>query len=200
MNQAGNVIIVTLMWLAGCLPVVTIGTSTIAMYYATVKSIRHGEGYVTREFISAYRRNLKNGILMTVVFLVLGAVLAVDRMYMDQIGSAGAAAFSLGYTLLTLVVFALVIYVFPVMSRFTMKTWECFKLAALMVFRHLPFTVLFLALVVAGVCLVILVPAPMLFIIPGACCYGESFLMERLLKKYMAKPETEEEADKWYYK
>ena len=33
-----------------------------------------------------------------------------------------------------------------------------------------------------------------------ACCYGQSFLMERLLKKYMAKPQTEEEAEKWYYK
>lgn len=199
MNQAGNIIIVTLMWLAGCLPVVTIGTSTIAMYYTTVKSIRRGEGYVTGEFIRAYRRNLKNGIPMTIVFLLLAGVLAVDRIYMDQIPSATAAAFSLGYTLLILVVFALMIYVFPVMSRFTMKTWECFKLAALMVFRHLPFTVLFLALVTGGICLVILIPAPMLFVIPGTCCYGESFLMEKLLKKYMAAPKSEEEAERWYY-
>lgn len=200
MNQAGNVIIATLLWLLGCLPVVTIGTSTIALYYTTVKSIRRGEGYVSREFFGAYRRNLKNGIPMTVVFLLLGAVLAIDRMYVDQGQSAAAAAFSLGYTLLTLVVMSLAVYVFPVMSRFTMSAWECFRLALLMVFRHLPFTVILLGMAIGTVCLVLLIPAPMLFILPGACCYGQSFLMERLLKKYMAKPQTEEEAEKWYYR
>ena len=192
MNQAGNVIIATLLWLLGCLPVVTIGTSTIALYYTTVKSIRRGEGYVSREFFGAYRRNLKNGIPMTVVFLLLGVVLAIDRMYVDQGQSAAAAAFSLGYTLLTLVVMSLAVYVFPVMSRFTMSSWECF--------RHLPFTVILLGMAIGTVCLVLLIPAPMLFILPGACCYGQSFLMERLLKKYMAKPQTEEEAEKWYYR
>lgn len=44
MNQAGNVIIASLLWLVGCLPVVTIGTSTIALYYTTVKSVRRGRG------------------------------------------------------------------------------------------------------------------------------------------------------------
>lgn len=199
MNQAGNVIIATLLWLVGCLPIVTIGTSTIALYYTTVKSIRRGEGYVSREFFSAYRRNLKNGIPMTIVFLLLAAVLVIDRLYVDQ-GQSAVAAFSLGYTLLTLVVASLAVYVFPVMSRFTMSAWECFRLALLMVFRHLPFTVVLLRMQIASICLVVLIPAPMLFIIPGACCYGQSFLMERLLKKYMAKPQTEEEAEKWYYK
>ena len=199
MNQAGNVIIATLLWLVGCLPIVTIGTSTIALYYTTVKSIRRGEGYVSREFFSAYRRNLKNGIPMTIVFLLLAAVLVIDRLYVDQ-GQSAVAAFSLGYTLLTLVVASLAVYVFPVMSRFTMSAWECFRLALLMVFRHLPFTVALLRMQIASICLVVLIPAPMLFIIPGACCYGQSFLMERLLKKYMAKPQTEEEAEKWYYK
>ena len=123
----------------------------------------------------------------------------VDLVDVDQ-GQSAVAAFSLGYTLLTLVVASLAVYVFPVMSRFTMSAWECFRLALLMVFRHLPFTVVLLRMQIASICLVVLIPAPMLFIIPGACCYGQSFLMERLLKKYMAKPQTEEEAEKWYYK
>ena len=190
----------SILWIFLCLPVVTIGTSTIALYYTTVKSIRRGEGYVSREFFGAYRRNLKNGIPMTVVFLLLGVVLAIDRMYVDQGQSAAAAAFGLGYTLLTLVVMSLAVYVFPVMSRFTMSSWECFRLALLMVFRHLPFMVILLGMAIGTVCLVFLIPAPMLFILPGACCYGQSFLMERLLKKYMAKPQTEEEAEKWYYR
>lgn len=200
MNQVGNVIAVTLMWLVGCIPIVTIGTSTTAMYYTVVKSVRRGEGYVTKEFLGAYKRNLKNGILLTLVFLLLAGVLAVDRIYVDQAQTQTAAAMSLGYTLLILVVAALFLYIWPVMSRFTMGKWNCFRLALLMVFRHLPFTVVFLALWILGICLVWLIPVPMTFVVPGACCYVESLLMEKLLRKYMAKPETEEDLEKWYYK
>ena len=36
-NQIGNILLVSVLWLIGCIPVITIGTSTIAMYYAMVK-------------------------------------------------------------------------------------------------------------------------------------------------------------------
>lgn len=81
-----------------------------------------------------------------------------------------------------------------------MGKWDCFQLALLMVFRHLPFTVVFLALWILAICIVWLIPVPMIFVVPGACCYLESFLMEKLLRKYMMKPETEEDLEKWYYK
>ncbi len=200
MNQVGNVIAVTLLWLLGCLPIVTIGTSCIAMYYTMVKAVRHGEGYVSREFFGAYKRNLGNGIWLTIVFLLLAGVLAIDRIYMDQLGTGTANAMSLGYTLLILVAASVFLYIWPVVSRFTMGKWACFRLSLLMVFRHLPYTVLFLAMWILSICIVVLIPVPMTFIIPGGCCYLESFLMEKLLRKYMAKPETEEDLEKWYYK
>ncbi|MFR8246647.1 MAG: DUF624 domain-containing protein [Roseburia sp.] len=49
-NQIGNILLVSVLWLIGCIPVITIGTSTIAMYYAMVKAVRCEEGYVTKEF------------------------------------------------------------------------------------------------------------------------------------------------------
>ena len=45
-NQIGNILLVSVLWLIGCIPVITIGTSTIAMYYAMVKAVRCEEGYV----------------------------------------------------------------------------------------------------------------------------------------------------------
>jgi len=47
-NQIGNILLVSVLWLIGCIPVITIGTSTIAMYYAMVKAVRCEEGYVTK--------------------------------------------------------------------------------------------------------------------------------------------------------
>ena len=81
-----------------------------------------------------------------------------------------------------------------------MDAFSCFKLALFMVFKHLPTTILLLLIVTAGIVSALLIPVPMIFVMPGVCCYVGSFLMERILRKYMAKPETKEDEEKWYYR
>ena len=50
MTTTGNIILATILWIIGCIPVVTIGTSTAALYYTVVKSVRKDVGYVHSEF------------------------------------------------------------------------------------------------------------------------------------------------------
>lgn len=199
LNKVGNMIILSIFWLIGCIPIVTIGTSTIALYYTTAKVVRKEQGYVTKEFFESYKKNLKNGMLMTLFFLVVGAVLVLDRKAMAQSQSQAASILTMIYTLITLIVIGLFLYIFPVMSRFTFGKLEAFKLAIIMVFRHLPITVVLLLLTIVGIFVIGMVPIPMIFIIPGVFCYAGSFLMEKVLRKYMAEPETEEDKEKWYY-
>ena len=45
------------LWFLCCLPVVTIGASTTALYYTSVKAIRRNRGYVTKTFFHALRMN-----------------------------------------------------------------------------------------------------------------------------------------------
>ena len=111
-----------------------------------------------------------------------------------------AGALEMVYLLLAFVIAGIVLYLFPVLSRFTMDAFSCFKLALFMVFKHLPTTILLLLIVTAGIVSALLIPVPMIFVMPGVCCYVGSFLMERILRKYMAKPETKEDEEKWYYR
>ena len=90
-----------------------------------------------------------------------------------------AGALEMVYLLLAFVIAGIVLYLFPVLSRFTMDVFSCFKLALFMVFKHLPTTILLLLLVAVGVVLA---------------------LLERILRKYMAKPQSKEEEEKWYYR
>ena len=145
-NQIGNILLVSVLWLIGCIPVITIGTSTIAMYYAMVKAVRCEEGYVTKEFFRSYRQNLKTGIVLTVIFPGLAAVLWLDHSYTVKQVSIVAGALEMVYLLLAFVIAGIVLYLFPVLSRFTMDVFSCFKLALFMVFKHLPTTILLLLL------------------------------------------------------
>ena len=189
MNTLGSIIGVSIMWLICCIPIVTIGASTIALYYTTAKAIRHETGYLTGEFKKSFKNNLKDGVIITVIYLFLVAVLYVDYMVINNLNSSFAVMLG-----------GVFVYIFPAMSRFTMGKLGCFKLALLMTFKHLPSTILLMIIFAISVVLILLIPVPMIFVIPGLCCYVSTFIIERLLKKYMAKPETEEEKEKWYYK
>ncbi|MCH3967935.1 MAG: YesL family protein [Atopobiaceae bacterium] len=71
--QAGikvtNLLILNIYWILGCLPLITIGTSTIAAFTVCEKMAEDREGIgMTREFWGAYKENLRNGIPLTLVF------------------------------------------------------------------------------------------------------------------------------------
>lgn len=62
----------SIIWTVCCVPVVTIGPATAALYYSVVKAIRKERSYPVKEFMSAFRENLKNGAAITAVLLVVG--------------------------------------------------------------------------------------------------------------------------------
>ena len=45
LNKMTDLILLNVIWLIACIPVVTIGAATTAMYYVCIVSIRQGDGY-----------------------------------------------------------------------------------------------------------------------------------------------------------
>lgn len=199
MNKVGNMILVTGLWLLGCIPIITIGTSTAAMYYATSKSVRREVGYVSREFWKAYKMNLKNGIILTLGLLAIAAFLILDRLYVHNADTTVGGLMIMVYNFMILLCMSVTLYLFPNLSRFTMGKKDLIKLSFFMVFRHLPTTLALLAICILGIIGVYLIPV-LIILIPGLVCYVDSFLIDRVMLKYMPKPEEgSEEAEKWYY-
>ena len=207
LNKTGELIIVSVLWLLCCLPVVTIGASTTALYYAVVKTVRKDRGYVYKEFFRSFKRNLKSGTLLTVIFLLLAVVLLYNREYLNAVtgGNELALAQGDGMPLLLYVVYdgiliimaLILVYLFPALSRFDMKTADIVKLAFVMSIRHIYIT---LALGGAFALVVFLqyriLPLYTLIILPGLFTFLTSFLTEKAMKKYMG--EAPEGEDAWY--
>lgn len=204
LNKTGNIILATILWLIGCIPVVTIGTSTAAFYYTMVKSVRREVGYVHSEFWRGYKLNLKKGVAATVVLLLLVLLLRYEMLLVLENGvEVNRIWYSLSGLLILLLVLV-TLYLFPVMSRFEMKLGRLCMLAFVMSIR---FWYITLALA-AGLVLVVLaqiyvLPIPMILLTPGLWCYASSFLTEKAMKAYMPKPEQtagdeEEQIRNWY--
>ena len=50
------------LWLLCSLPIVTVGASTAAAFAVTLKMVDEREGYIAKQFFSAFKANLKQGI------------------------------------------------------------------------------------------------------------------------------------------
>ena len=75
MTQITDCIFLSMFWLLGCIPVVTLGASFAALYDATYRGFRRGDKHCWGRFLQVYRDNWKVGILPTVVFLAAAVAL-----------------------------------------------------------------------------------------------------------------------------
>ncbi|MDE5746832.1 MAG: YesL family protein, partial [Acetatifactor sp.] len=180
LTTTGNIILATILWMIGCIPVVTIGTSTAAFYYTIVKSVRKDVGYVHSEFWRGYKLNFKKGVAATVLLLVLGILLGVELWLVLE---NGVEVSRIWYTLSGLLMVLLLLiglYLFPVMSRFDMKLGKLCMLAFVMSIRFWYITLALVAgLAVTVLAQFYLLPIPLILLTPGLWCYASSFLVEK---------------------
>lgn len=77
--RIADLLILNLLWIAGCLPVVTAGASTIAAFTLTLKMVEEREQpAVFIPFWKAFAANLKHGVPLTLIFLA-----AVYSIWLD---------------------------------------------------------------------------------------------------------------------
>lgn len=77
-----NLICLNILWLVCCIPIITAGASTAAMY-SVLFSYRRGEtDEVMKPFFYAFKKCFKQGTIFWVVFLLLAALLFFDALYL----------------------------------------------------------------------------------------------------------------------
>lgn len=199
MTKVFDIIMLSLLWTLCCIPIITIGPATSALYYAVVKSVRKDRGYPTKEFFKAFKMNFKMGTLVGIVLIVLSLLLSLNLSYAKSLSNTMGAMLWYIYLVLCVVVLMVSMYVYPVLSRFSLKFFDLLKMCFFFSIRHFLTTIVTLVIVAAGVLVIYISMFMGLFFVPGLCVYLISFLMERVLKRYT--PEATEEdgpVDAWY--
>lgn len=199
MNFLWNLILISILWLVCSLPVVTVCASTTAAYYAMAKAVRFHAGHPAAEFFACFRQNLRQALILGIVYSVVTVILVLDCtvFYGDSADS------SLFFVYLFYLMIAMVIvsfqYLCPSLSRFEMGNFQLFKLSVGMMARHLLQSLLLLLIPAAVVLGIWFMPWGIL-VFPGLGFYGQTYVMERVLRSFAPPPEPgSEQAKKWYY-
>ena len=193
MSKVFDAIVISLIYVVVCIPVITIGPATTALYYTIVKSLRRERGYIVREFFKSFKMNIKQGIIAGLIFTLLAALLIFNLYNVDVIGGKAAGYLWYLYLILLILEMMVYVYVFPILSRFTVTIKNLFRLSLFMAIRHLLTTLVSLVILAAGLLITWLTTGLALFFVPALVTLLTSLMMERVLKRYL--PEQEEEYD-----
>lgn len=190
LTKVSDICLISMLWLICCLPLVTIGASTTAAYYTIVKVVRRQIGTMHKEFFRSFRSNLKESFIINLIYLLIEGILVFNIYTVYQSLQTTDSVFAFNLLFFYVIVFVLVIgagiYTYPVLSRFAMGRFALVKFSLFCMFRHLPTTILLLAVFLVSVVVGLLFPPGLIFM-PGICLYLYSLFMERILWRYMTQ-------------
>lgn len=180
----------SLLWVLLCMPIITIGPATAALYYTVVKTFRHKKDGAFGMYLKAFKDNLKLGIPVTLAWIpvVLFLTWGYDVMSNNISTSAGVVMYMIYYILL-LIPAGILCYTFPLMGRFEFRGKTLFQTAFAMSLRHLPSTVIIVMLTVEMTVFTIEKWWPVLFV-PVLTTLLVSMFLERIFPKYLNEEET----------
>lgn len=197
LTKTGWIIILNVIFLITCIPIFTIGTSVTSLYYAMMKSVRKDRSYPVKEYFASFKRTFKTGSMFTITAILWLLLLNHLRMVNLSMGTENAAFLNRVYVAVMAVTVAVLLYLFPILSRFAMKPGLMVRLAFVMAVRFIGYTVILLG---GSAALFYIwfyyLPVPVILFLPGAICFCSTFLMERALRAYMPVSEIAEDA--WY--
>lgn len=120
-GRLGDMILLNLLWIICSLPVFTIGASTTALYYCTLKIVRNEDYGDIKMFFKSFRLNFRQATLIWVPMLFIAGILVFDFNFFGKVlAESGALRIILqAVTIAVMVLWVfLFLYVWPVLSRF----------------------------------------------------------------------------------
>lgn len=136
LSRFADLILLSLMWFLCSIPIITIGPSTAALYYVTMKMVRQEEIKLGAGFFHAFKANFKQGIILNLFFIVVGTVLALDYLIMAGVEGTYGAICSACFLVLGIWVLCIMFYTYPLQAQFVNPVLRTLKNAAILCVRR----------------------------------------------------------------
>ena len=189
-----------LLWLLCSLPVFTIGASTTALYYASLKVVRGEESYVGRLFFRAFRENFRQATVLWLILLGIGLFLGADGYILYHLRAASAGTAAIFWTLILALVIAVSVvyvivleYVFPLLASVSNTNRAMLKNSFLIGTHYLFATILVFAVHFAMFFAIVAVFTPLIVFGEGLCALLSAWVLNRILISVSGTPEDQEE-------
>lgn len=180
-----------ILWLVCCLPVFTIGASTTALFYVSLKVAKNEEGSLTKAFFHSFKENFKQSTIIWLILLAVGIILGFDgyifyhMRFENAFWTVATAVF-----LVAVVAYAIILmYIFPLLARFDNTIGAMFKNAIMLGMRFLLCTAVMAVIYFVMAFVIINVFTPIIVFGEGLCALLCSYLLSNILLLCQEKQE-----------
>lgn len=181
-----------ILWFICCIPIVTVGASTTALFYVSLKVAKNEEGNLTKAFFHSFRENFKQGTIIWLILLGVGIVLGIDGYVLYHMRFENAF-----WTLCTAIFFVaaaaygvVLMYIFPLLARFDNTVGAMFKNALFIGIRFLFCTALMAVIYFVMLLVVVRFFTPAVIFGEGLCALLCSYLLTNILLLCEGKTEA----------
>ena len=189
-----------LLWFLCSIPIFTIGASTTALYYASLKIVRDEDNHVGATFFRAFRENFKQATVLWLILLGVGLFLAGDGYVLYHLRQNSGGTLAVMWTLILAVVIAAAVvyvivleYVFPLLASVSNTNAAMLKNAFLIGTHYLFATILVFAVHFAMFFAVVAWFTPLIVFGEGLCALVSAWLLNNILIACSGTPEDKEE-------
>lgn len=197
LNKATDLVLLNFLYIICCIPVVTIGAATTALYYVTLRMAKNEEGYIVKDFFRSFKENFRQATIIWLILLCLGIVFGGEFFIINRM--EGTVAFVIECILcLGILLFAFeMLYAFPVLSRFENTIKNTMKNALFISILQIPKTLAMLVFSIIPIVMVIAslrwlpLVAALGFSVAG---YTNACWMNKIFKRFEPKEPEEEKA------
>ena len=137
MGRIGDLMILNLVFLLTCVPLVTIGAASTALYTVCFRFGTQREGRLARTYLRAFRQELKRGTLLWLIIALCGATAALNT-YVFYLMPGALHWVCVLFAILLVMVLMIASYAFPLLSQFDNGVAGTFKNALILSLGYLP--------------------------------------------------------------
>jgi uncharacterized membrane protein YesL len=175
-----------------------VGPSITALLSIMAKLVREKDlNSITKEFFKAYKQNFKQSLFIWFVGSLMIAIMLADIKFFNS-KSMGAIPVAV-FNGLIIILIVLSLYVFPIVSRFYLKTSDVIKLSFYYAIKKFKVTVMNIAAIVAVIFLISRFPSVSFFFFASVACYiimyYEKDIMKEIEERITNSSQQEEQSE-----
>ncbi len=194
-----DMVCLNVLWLICCIPIITIGASTTALYTIMLKMVKNEEGYIFRSFFKAFKENFKQSTIIWIILLALGIICCLDYRLAGMMPETAGFVMRSLFLLIAFFLLSVSIYAFALTARYVNGIKATFRNALILTIAKLPYTLLMVVVTVGAVVVSLWNSVTLVFAIPLWLLIGgaliawiNSFLLRRVFLIFEDNSENDE--------
>lgn len=185
LTKCADVLLATFMWMLTCIPVITAGTATCALYTVLWRIHAGQEVRVIREFFHAMKYNFRLSTTAWILSVIVGSLI-IGNVYACSLMEVSTGLFGLmkGSTICFMVLHVITFsFLFPCIARYKVKVMQAVRNSFLFGFRYLKESMAAIVLAAFSILIVYFLEWYSIVFI-GPNFYLHAVLLNKVFKKY----------------